>query len=894
MTLQAVGARRRPLLERPDLAWGVPAACAQELARSGVALLASRASGLNADARVAAALGQHTAARTLAQLGLTRPHELLPSVEELARLLEARAATRESVTPDGQRFVNRSYLHMDLFDDGLVMLMQYGTGTKLDSDYTQPAIDAVAEAVRMVTPTLLFANEVRGWGRAGFAMASLVHALNEVGGRRRSPVFVGDDTFAIRPMSTAVEQDLFNSGAAAAAEAARIAKRTRDVRRQLLVTGSVDGPWRWPLSQPPPPPLAEARLKGVMASTGPKVAYLDTPGCRPDPRSVLLGAPRVVVPGSDSLADQLEILRWFYATAFTPGWDAVRTVQGLIARGFSTAAYRRTHHDPAAALTLRRSDGRSKDASHIIGSIVDHGDFHVTGILHQRLTRSEDPVDVQVLTPDGLPIAQLPQLERIREALAVSRSVRPRPRVYLFSGHRVRVNGVGAVLAGEPRRDSSISYTYVYDEGPAAGRHAPAITLPHDAIVEAIVVALANAGRGALVPALTGSAQVPDQLESDRAALEASLRQAESERARSEQWITEMTTRAVLSPAAVQVASRTLEDADQQVTALRTRLQLAELAIRDAATPSGDALPLADLFPLTASLRDPLDQTYRRHLRACVEGLQVESRRDTHLDQVARQEARFGFTLRLADERGQEWHLPVNGEVISGGLTDLHDRLAQAIISMRKGAPAATALGSNWRRWLPYLRVALGHAPDGRALVTSITDPYLLTLTMDLMYPEGPSGSAPPRFFGEEPRDVTTLVGPALGRARRRRLAAAYQEPVALIERIAAIHTSQPSASQRWLLDPNARLVDAVTRGRVEPVPARLVEALSKYRDISGYFRSDAAGYRVPACPQCRHRELVVSRLREVTGLICGSCRHDRAGVFWPREPFASFDDIHG
>jgi hypothetical protein len=228
---------------------------------------------------------------------------------------------------------------------------------------------------------LVFVTEVRALGRARFAMKHLVDDLHELRRRHGRRVYFGDLDFAIRPFDADCETYLFDAGDRAEREAKVISRRNRQGRRDRTADGAVTGPFPCAVAGPLPPPLATARVRDPRTGRPIRVAYLDTPACRPHPDTVIGSLPGRIDPDTGELADMVQLLRWHYSHHLTDGWDTLATAEHLIAHGYSTEGARRRNGRPDAAPILRSGKLRARDAGKIVRLLRKHRSFHLTGDL---------------------------------------------------------------------------------------------------------------------------------------------------------------------------------------------------------------------------------------------------------------------------------------------------------------------------------------------------------------------------------------------------------------------------------------------------------------------------------------------------------------------------------
>ena len=87
---------------------------------------------------------------------------------------------------DGGRQIHNTFLLVeDLLDQGLLLALTTGTGTKFDEDLHVPAVDWLAKAVVLTHhPAVTFAREWSRWGRDEWALGPLVTDTGNACSRR--------------------------------------------------------------------------------------------------------------------------------------------------------------------------------------------------------------------------------------------------------------------------------------------------------------------------------------------------------------------------------------------------------------------------------------------------------------------------------------------------------------------------------------------------------------------------------------------------------------------------------------------------------------------------------------------------------------------------------------
>jgi hypothetical protein len=848
-----------------------PAAAAAELRAGGIVELSGRASAQSGSKTLRLAVQNvYTAAEHLARQGCHLQHLLPPEDELQARVLSMATRVQSTSRSTGKTFVNHHYLYTDALDRGLLVLVQYGTGTQLGEDFQQPAIEGVRATVETYEPVLLFLNEIRSWGRSGPALAPLLLQLRDVSRRRGRPVYIGDATRRVQPLTKPVELELLSDGYRAEQEAEDTARRTGDAIRHQSVGGPVSGAFPIAVTASLPPPMATAYLKSAFGAPK-RHAFLDTPGARPDDNRVAYGLPQVYRtshptssrtntnarlkpdpdpdPGHDPdphhtpgralvPVDQVAVLRRFYEVFLTDDWSVTKTGELMADLGFSSESLRRRPRrgGPSAEATVR-SDHRGGDASKICHLIWSHRHFHQTGDLIVRVPGGEVTYEVEM--PDGRPIATRDQIARITAAKARLASLRPRARVYLLTGLPATLNGQPAVLEPENRRAEGLQWMFRIDGPPvatarahggratsdapasrpgraaatAAGgrRRAPTVPLPHTVWVSAVVRSMVE---GEVLPVLRPSRHQERELLQaavDKAVLELKDAKQHHEAA------LEHAQKPELRGNTLQAAVDAEEAADLEVCRKQTKVRLAENALRqEHAREAPPSLDLADFLDWCVALRDPADPRLRRVLQHSIVDFEAESTRTIRQAQLTEQQITFRHGLRVRDDDGQVWEVRVEGQHRLGSALQTGARVYAALQAMHAGVPLRQTFGAGWRDWMPLARQALTGTPAAGSVLVNVTDPRLLRLGMAICHPLLPEPDWDACGHPTTPETMPRMTSPPLTQRQRARRARDLGESPALLHRLADLYgTRHGRKIGAWLPSPSpvlARLVDQAAK----------------------------------------------------------------------------------
>jgi hypothetical protein len=825
------------------------------------------------------------AADALADVGVdVRP--LLPAESDLVDLLHAQEA--EESVQDGKPFQHR---HLELTDtkpQGLVVLLQCGTGVKVDDvSMHQPAALRIARVVQQEQCALVFTNEFERWGR-GNVSHPIFHALRSLRPSLGGLPWIGDSHFGPAPANAATERHVIEVGTAAAQEAERIVSRTRGAQRyQGRSRAMQDGRARWPTGARPPFGLAAVRLRNpISGAPGDSIVFIDEPASRPDEAEVAYGLPQlfeVARRGREPQpVDQVAIVRWFFRTYLTQGWDRAATVAELERLQLSSTAVRRHRGDVAAV-----AGGPAGTRFRLCNLLLKDLEFYETGRLEVAAYDGGEPIVVTDVFPaDGEPWVSVEDAERLRRLQAEQVRTRPRRRVSTFAGQPLAVDGAAGNLSHRQVPDGSVVY-YVTREHSrqrlTAMRAAPALPIPHDDLVASIADALRLAGSVSLAPLIGVGVDVRQQQKAELARITGDITRLESKQAERKHKLD-----MVSKPTAVASIEEQLENGSRALAALQLASTRAAAALRQSPN-DGRGLDLALLWDFLAALRDPYDSTYRLTLRDSIVGFTERTERLQHRDGIEHV-VTWDFELLVRDPEVGVFRLPVHGERRQRTLNPLRaprttPLLVAAVDGLRAGVTLPETLGSGYKAYLPALRTVLGLPDGGRFMLTAIEDPRLLRIAMAIAHPV----LVGPQELG--PRGTPRLAGPAVAEADLGRLARRLREPAALLRRMNRVYVLEPPGG-RTVPRPYPRgrqlaalYTAAAGGGSVRPASAvgRLLQpggrAEQDWDDVEGGGR-----VRIRSCVHCRGTERVALRLQEVAGSVCLGCRRDREDVPWPEE----------
>ena len=390
--------------------------------------------------------------------------ESLGGRAELMRRLEHEAV--EHVTTDLQdearTITTRVLVITDLLHRGLLLVLQTGSGTKIDTEYHQPSAVHLGRVIHQHRPQLMFTREWSRTGRDGFGMGPIVYELRLIGDQVGRLPAIGAKDMRLQELTGEGVASVFHSGQSGAEDAKKFALRALLARQK---TGTVMQHGRVPYAgtATAPPGLACAVvLPGGFTDGGPqdwpnvslrpgtaRYLYLDTPGCRPDPMLVRTGRALVVLPDGTPAADQVANVRWFlerFGTVDEDGllWDRLRCARGLVARHYSTEALRNKHRRPDAQFTLNPTSAKAlrRTARNVCRSILTHLEEYETGTFTFAMPGQHgESVTITGLVPPQGRWIEPGRYAQIRGYLDVVRPVPNRPAM-VFTGHPVTFNGL--------------------------------------------------------------------------------------------------------------------------------------------------------------------------------------------------------------------------------------------------------------------------------------------------------------------------------------------------------------------------------------------------------------------------------------------------------------------
>lgn len=868
----------------------------QRLASSTL-LLFDRASGEeSAKAREQAVQGLHDGMQVCAEkYGI----DARPAVEWLggrAELLwrlefESQPHVSDNLAVDGKPIVTNLLIIKDLLPHGVLIVLQTGSGTKIDTAYHQPAAFLLAsQVIRPYQPQVLFSREWPRAGRDGFAMGPVVYELRQIEEATGRPAVIGAQDIQMQELTDETEDLLFRQGQAARREAGWIGQRTGQARQKTATTVH-HGRVPYAGTSPAPPGMARADvMPGAFQDGGPedwpdtslrrrqaKYLYIDTPACRPDPALVRTARAPLVGANGEPARDQAASVCWFldvYGTVDDDGreWDRVRTARRMTELAYGNDALRDKRGRLHAVYELDHTnpDTLTHTAATLCRSITRHLDRYEIGAFRFAMPghRKERVTIPGLFPPRGYWVTP----ERAAQIRVYEKNHRPVPArgALLFAGHPITLNGdpawLEATVRGGPAR-----YPVVREDGHRAGsRLAPIPPITHDFLVAMVAHMFDD---DLPLPRL----QLPENPVQD---LEAAVAAADA--AVAAKWALQEHRMVLLEqkdpalpPATLARIGQRHADGEDELATLETAAAAARVALDAARAPNPVGIPDDRLLPLLAALADPRSPLARQLLRR---GLEIVVLHDviTEPGHVPRHRMRVRMTMTVHNGR-DSWVRHREEEFEGGPAAKVPPRLAAAVDALRAGTPLWDSLGADWRRWKPLVLESLG--PAGRATrALAVDDPRLLRLVMAVVHPTPPG-------LGPDPNHPR-LGGPATGPAQLPALAATLGEPPALLARILEVHTGRRPA--KWLHQESTVIGAAYAAAVTGALDRAAADATVRRQLRTGPFGAEwcrnGATFALAPCASCHGTDRVPLRLREATGSVCARCRTDRAGVPWPIE----------
>jgi hypothetical protein len=542
--------------------------------------------------------------------------------------------------------------------------------------------------------------------------------------------------------------------------------------------------------------------------------------------------------------------------------------------GYSTEALRTYHKrtDTTWVLDYTDKDTLRVTSRNLCRSILEHRTEYDTGTFNLAMPGGDgETVTISGLFPPSGSWLGPGRLAEIENYLAkVGHD--PYGPAHVFAGFPVQLNGSAATLECTERGGPPRYYFRREDGHRVQGRLGAIPPVPHDFLVELLADGFNSrhplprlAPTDDPVPALEGAARAAHARFVELAAVQA----GRFDRLDLND-VPEDTTRAALS--------RRYADGEVELERLQAAAERAQKELLAALTPHPSGVHQDRVLDLLRALADPRSHEARKLMDG---ELTLGARHEIIAEPGHVDRHRVEITLRLPIHNGRDsWTLLRTGSYDGGPAAKVIPRLTAAVDGLRDGIPLYESLGSDWPRWLPQIRSALGPS-GGRTRAHVIDDPRLRCLYMQVIHPPSPDAGHDPHH----PR----LAGPPVPDGELADLADRLGEPVPLIRRIAEVYRVPPPG-YKWLRD-SATVAAAAYRSAAatgQADPADLGRPGAGHQLVRGQFGPEwmrIGGVLVLSpCTDCGRTNRVPLRLREVDGSVCSDCRTDRSGVPWPPE----------
>lgn len=404
-------------------------------------LIAARNSqGAGPDGRRLAAQNARVLAEALYEDDIVDIRDLVPSLEDLIRLLDT-TTDRVSLGPSQWRFVEwRSPDRM------LILLLAQGSGTKTDDRDLQVFGERLRDLVVNLHPVALWSHNADRLSRDEVNRLRLVRAV-DANREAGFPCEVGYANKGTLLQHESWDISMYFEARQARMQAEATLRRTRDAQRLRTDERMTDGRFRISIPNALPPGLGRNHYRDAKGLRGQGFAYLDTPEFRPSAGEV--SEPLHVCRDDEGeVADQVANVRWALAE-FAAGRPTLSIARTLAARGYSTTGLGWRHTRGA---TFRSVFGEPDGAvaRRMLGSIYRAIDFYETGVLHTAI--GGRPFSIANCLPLGGWVSP-EDAARIRTRVK-HRTYTPRtspPAPLPLNGLEVTLNGAPYRLKGERR-----------------------------------------------------------------------------------------------------------------------------------------------------------------------------------------------------------------------------------------------------------------------------------------------------------------------------------------------------------------------------------------------------------------------------------------------------------
>lgn len=821
------------------------------------------------NARTSAINTLFEAARVLARQSGIDVVSALPSREDLDVRLQNAPVTRSKRLTKGQDIQHR-FVTIDLRPHApVVILVATGSGRLAAEGFVQPFTQRAAQLVWELEAAILGTKRWDRNTRNDDLVGPLVMSMTQ----HQTWVCTDklfremNDETRLRLM---VESFAARSNTGGEDHAKRLGQSDR-TGRQL-----VDGRVAYHLPSAPAPGMGVVTMKRRPNLDTEKVAYLDTPACRPGKARVADGLSEVK--GDDGgIVDQVANVRFFLAHYGDPDWmDDERLFKEMAWRKFSTVHVRSLY---GADVYMTSTRGHTAWQS-----ILDNLDVYETGVLRRSVGGDVPDVEIGgVVPPDG-PWAAAEDFARIRAYRARGKELAGAKVRLPLSGLRATYDGVDcktrsvASASTAHANDPCLAFKRLLSSGDET-RVAKHVLLPWAAFAESIADAIIGAGSRALQRLLEGMAAAE---EAGAAGLEVQIAELDEQlaslRRRMGGYLSQLGEAdadgvPILRGALLAAAQKQYEELDQQVAV--TERQRGDLATQLAAeTPRADGADPALLPRLLASLRDPSDRTYHQLWKRVITSLTFVTVPSSHGGKNSRV-LQWQGAIKLDAGADGTVIIPVEGSYDYRRVKAVHnrrhvDRQHEYLAAMLAGTPFDAAKLPARHANRPRVARLLG-VDDGHPLFTCDDPVTVAAATAMLLHAQDDSALLPTG----EPGILDAVRRVHLDDRSARPWRRPYGTIVTAFYDLAAVSGS--------VMADDIVQHCQTTKGTVHTAFSTL-----RRKDLNWASRRKQ-GYVLASCAKCGSHDRRPAEIAEISGLLCRGCGYDEANVHWSPETYGHY-----
>lgn len=821
------------------------------------------------NARTSAINTLFEAARVLARQSGIDVVRALPSQEDLDVRLHNAPVTRSKRLGKGQDIQHR-FVKVDLRPHApVVILVATGSGRLAAEGFVQPFTQRAAELVWELEAAVLGTKRWDRNTRNDDLVGPLVMSMTE-----HSTWVCTDKLF--REMNDETRMLLMFESFAARTNTGGEDRAKRLGQADRTGRQIVDGQVAYHLPSAPAPGMGVATMRRRPNLDTEKVAYLDTPGCRPR-RSRVADGLSDVKDDDGQIVDQVANVQFFLGRYGDPKWmDNDRLLKEMARRRFSTVHVRSLYGADAYMTTTRGHTAWQ--------SILDNLDVYETGVLRRSVGGDVPHVEIAgVFPPDGS-WATPEDFARIRAYRAQGKELAG-ARVRLpLSGLRATYNGVACKTRSVASPSTAhadepcFAFKRLLESGDETrvGKH---VLLPWAAFAESVADAIIAAGAQALERLLEGAAAAD---EGATAGLEVQIgeldEQAKSLRRRMDGLLeqlgdTDADGVRVLRGAFLAAAQKQYEELEQQaVTAEQQRGDLAAQAA--VATPRAEGADPGLLPRLLASLRDPSDRTYLKLWQRIITSLTFTTTPSAHPGKNSHVLNWHG-AIKLDAGADGTVIIPFDGSYDYRRVKAVHNRrhvecqheyVAAMLAGTPFGAAGLPAQHANRPRVARLLGIDDGHplfsCTDG-SIVAAATAMLLHEQDSSVALPDGhPGVLAAVRRVHIDDRQARSWRSPIGG------IMTAFYDLAAETGTVMAAAVVQHCET---------------TKGTVHTIFSTLC------RQDANWTSRRKRGYELAPCSGCGSHDRRPAEIAEIAGLLCRKCALDESGVTWSLATYGQY-----